>query len=172
MGIVSAWAGGAFDLIFQRFVDAVMCIPSLPLLIVIISIIGPGLWQVIVCLGISTGIGGIRLVRSLVIQMKENMYLQAAVAVGTFDPQSTYYACLTQYYGPHNYPFSMSVPGIVLAEAGLSFSVLGIPPPAPSWGGMLSGSARTYMFKDPWMAFWPGLALSLMVYGVICLVTP
>lgn len=166
MGIVSAWAGGAFDLIFQRFVDAVMCIPSLPLLIVIISIIGPGLWQVIVCLGISTGIGGIRLVRSLVIQMKENMYLQAAVAVGDSTPRVLIMHVLPNIMAPIIILFSMSVPALILAEAGLSFLGFGIPPPAPSWGGMLSGSARTYMFKDPWMAFWPGLALSLMVYGV------
>lgn len=166
LGIISAWVGGVFDLIFQRFVDAVMCIPSLPLLIVIISIIGPGMWQIIICLGISTGIGGIRLVRSLVIQMKENMYLQAAVAVGDSTPRLLIVHVLPNIMAPIIILFSMSVPALILAEAGLSFLGFGIPPPAPSWGGMLSGSARTYMLRDPWMAFWPGLALTIMVYGV------
>jgi len=62
--------------------------------------------------------------------------------------------------------FSMGVPGTILAEAGLSFLGFGIPAPAPSWGGMLSGSARTYMFRDPWMGLWPGIALTIMVYSI------
>jgi peptide/nickel transport system permease protein len=60
----------------------------------------------------------------------------------------------------------MTVPWMILNEAGLSFLGFGVPPPAPSWGGMLSGGARQYMFVDPWMALWPGLALSIIVYGV------
>ena len=62
--------------------------------------------------------------------------------------------------------FSMSVPGTILAEAGLSFLGFGVPPPTPTWGAMLSGDARTYMFRAPWMAFFPGFALSILVYSV------
>jgi peptide/nickel transport system permease protein len=166
LGILSAYIGGTFDLIMQRFVDAVMCLPSIVLLIVVISIIGPGMWQVIICLGISTGIGGTRMIRSLVIGMKESTYLQAAVAVGDSTPKILTKHVLPNIMAPIIILFSMSVPGLILAEAGLSFLGYGIPPPAPSWGGMLSGSARTYMFRDPWMALWPGLALTIMVYGV------
>ncbi|GAI20387.1 unnamed protein product [marine sediment metagenome] len=62
--------------------------------------------------------------------------------------------------------FSIRVPGIVLAEASLSFLGFGIPPPAPSWGGMLSGKGRDYMYQAPWMAIWPGLALATTVYSI------
>ena len=166
LGIMSAYIGGTFDLIMQRFVDAVMCLPGIVLLIVIISIIGPGMWQVIICLGVSTGIAGTRMIRSLVIGIKENTYLQAAIAVGDSTPKLLTKHVLPNIMAPIIILFSMGVPGLILAEAGLSFLGYGIPPPAPSWGGMLSGSARTYMFKDPWMALWPGLALTIMVYGV------
>ena len=166
IGLLSGYIGGAFDLIVQRFVDAVMCLPSMLLLMVIMSIIGTGMWQVIIVLGISFGIIGTRMVRGLVIGMKENMYVNAASAIG--GSTST---IVMKHILPNIMPtviilFSMGIPGTILTEAGLSFLGFGIPPPNPSWGGMLSGSARTFMFQAPWMAFWPGLALSIMVYGI------
>jgi peptide/nickel transport system permease protein len=166
LGIFSAYVGGAFDLIIQRFVDAVLSIPSLLLLMVVISLIGTGMWQVIFCLGISNGIGGSRMIRSLVIGIKSNLYVQAAVSVGAPTWKILVQHILPNIMAPIIIIFSMTVPSVILAEAGLSFLGFGIPPPAPSWGGMLSGSARTYMFKDPWMAIWPGLALAIVVYGV------
>jgi peptide/nickel transport system permease protein len=166
MGILSAYLGGAVDLIMQRFVDAVLCIPSLILLVVIISIIGPGMWQVIICLGVANGIAGSRMVRSLVIGIKENMYVQSAVALGAPTRKILMQHILPNIMAPIIILFSLSVPGMILAESGLSFLGYGIPPPTPSWGGMLSGSARTYMFRAPWMALWPGVALSVIVYGV------
>jgi peptide/nickel transport system permease protein len=62
--------------------------------------------------------------------------------------------------------FSVQVPGIILTESSLSFLGYGVPPPMPSWGAMLSISGRAYMFKAPWMAIWPGLALAIVVYGI------
>ncbi|MGD1040990.1 MAG: ABC transporter permease [Dehalococcoidales bacterium] len=166
LGILSAYIGGALDLIIQRFVDAVLSIPSLLLLMVVISLIGTGMWQVIFCLGISNGIGGSRMIRSLVIGIKSNLYVQAAVSVGAPTWKILVQHILPNIMAPIIIIFSMTVPSVILAEAGLSFLGFGIPPPAPSWGGMLSGSARTYKFKDPWMALWPGLALAIVVYGV------
>ena len=166
LGILSAYLGGTFDLIMQRFVDAVLCIPSVILLIVIISVIGPGMWQVIICLGVSNGIAGTRMIRSLVIGIKENMYVQSAVALGSPTRKILLQHIMPNIMAPIIILFSLSVPGMILSESTLSFLGYGIPPPTPSWGGMLSGSARTYMFKAPWMAFWPGLALSIIVYGV------
>ena len=166
MGVLSAYIGGTVDLIMQRFVDAVLCIPSLIILIVIISIIGPGLWQVIICLGVANGIAGTRMIRSLVIGIKENMYMQSAVALGSPTRKILLQHVLPNIMAPIIILFSMSVPSMILSESTLSFLGYGVPPPTPSWGGMLSGSARTYMFKAPWMAFWPGLALSIIVYGI------
>ena len=72
---------------------------------------------------------------------------------------------LTNIMAPTIVLFSVTVPGMILAEASLNFLGFGIPPPAPSWGGMLSGSCSAYMFLAPWMVLWPGLALSIVVYG-------
>lgn len=166
IGLLSGYIGGAFDLIVQRFVDAVMCLPNLLLLMVVMSIIGTGLWQVIIVMGISFGISGTRMVRGLVIGIKENMYVSAATAIGGSTSTILVKHILPNIMASIIILFSMGVPGAILTEAGLSFLGFGIPPPNPSWGGMLSGSARTYMFQAPWMAFWPGLALSIMVYGV------
>ena len=166
LGILSAYIGGKFDLILQRFVDAEMSIPNLLLLMVIISLIKPGLWQVIFCLGISNGIGNTRMVRSLVIGVKENVYIISAVALGDSTPKVIFQHILPNIMAPIIILLSMNVPFMILMEASLSFLGLGVPPPEPSWGGMLSGGVRQFMFADPWMALWPGIALSLIVYAV------
>jgi peptide/nickel transport system permease protein len=166
LGILSAYIGGAFDLILQRFIDAELSIPNLLLLMVVISMIGPGLWQVILCLGISNGIGNTRMIRSLVIGIKENMYISSAVSLGASTNKIIFQHILPNIMAPIIILFSMTVPWMILNEAGLSFLGFGIPPPQPSWGGMLSGSARKYMLLDPWMALWPGLALSVTVYAI------
>ena len=166
LGILTGYIGGAFDLIVQRFVDAVMCFPGLILMMVIISIIGPGELQLILVLGISWGITGSRVIRGATLIIKENMYVQSATALGA--PTSK---ILTRHILPNItalviIQFTIRVPQIILTEASLSFLGYGIPPPAPSWGAMLNGTTRSYMFIAPWMAIWPGLALSVVVYGV------
>ena len=166
LGVLSAYIGGTFDLIFQRFVDAELSIPNLLLLMIIISMIGPGLWQVILCLGISNGIGNTRMIRSLVISIKENMYINSAVALGASTRKIIIQHILPNIMAPIIILFSLTVPSMILNEAGLSFLGFGIPPPQPSWGGMLSGSAQKYMLIDPWMALWPGLALAVTIYSV------
>jgi peptide/nickel transport system permease protein len=106
------------------------------------------------------------MLRGIVFSMKESTYLNAAVAIGASTPTIFRKHILPNILAPIIIIFSLSVPGTILAEAGLSFLGFGIRPPTPTWGGMLSGDARTYMFQAPWMAFFPGLALSLLVYGV------
>jgi len=166
IGMVCGYIGGKFDLIVQRFVDAVMCMPFLILLIVIIAMIGPGMWPLTITLGLLWGVGGSRVMRSAVIAVKENVYVQAAVAIGCPTSRILTRHILPNIMAPLIVQFSVWVPAIILTEAALSFLGFGIPPPTPSWGGMLSGRARDYMFKGPWMAFWPGLALAIVVYGI------
>jgi peptide/nickel transport system permease protein len=166
IGILSGYFGGVFDLIVQRFVDAVMCLPGLILMIVIISIVGPGMLPVIIVLGITMGIGGSRVIRSVTMSVKENVYTQAAVAIGCPTKRILIRHILPNIAAPIIINFSTILPGVILTEASLSFLGYGIPPPAPSWGGMISGNARLFMFRDPWMGIWPGLSLSLVVYGV------
>ncbi len=166
IGMLSGYIGGKFDLIVQRFVDATMCLPGLVLLMVIISMIGPGMLTVIILLGILGGIGGSRIIRGAVIGIKENVYIQAAVAIGCPTRRILIWHILPNIMAPIIIQFSLQVPDIIMTEASLSFLGLGIPAPAPSWGGMLSGAGRRYMFMAPGMAIWPGLALGIVVYGV------
>jgi len=166
IGIVSGYIGGKFDLVAQRFVDTVMCLPGLVLLMVLMSLTGTGMLPLIIFIGVWGGIGGSRVIRSAVIGIKENVYVEAAVAIGCPTTRILIRHILPNIMATIIICFSNAVPGIILTEASLSFLGFGIPPPTPSWGGMLSGNGRAYMFLAPWMAIWPGLALSIVVYGI------
>ena len=166
IGILCGYIGGKFDLIVQRFVDAWMCLPWLVMLMIIMGVVGPGMLSLIIAMGVVNGLGGSRFPRSIVISIKENVYVRAARAIGC-----SHTRILTHHILPNMMPiiiitFSMGVPGMILGEASLSFLGFGIQPPTPSWGGMLSGSGRSNMFRAPWMAIWPGLALATVVYGI------
>ena len=166
LGLLAGYIGGTFDLILQRFVDAVMCFPGLILMMVIISIVGPGMLTLIFVLGITWGIGGSRLIRGATMSLKENMYVQSAIALGSPTRTILTRHILPNIMAPIIIQFSTRVPAIILTESSLSFLGYGIPPPTPSWGSMLSGSGRDWMFMDPWIVIWPGLALSIVVYGI------
>jgi len=166
IGMLCGYIGGKFDLIVQRFVDTAMSIPQLILLMVVMSIIGAGMWPVIIVLGIMWGIVGSRHIRGAVIGIKENMYVAAAAAIGCSTTRVITRHILPNIMAPTVVLFSVRVPNAILTEASLSFLGFGIPPPTPSWGGMLSGAGRLYMLQAPWMVIWPGLALSIVVYGV------
>ena len=166
IGGISGFVAGKYDLIMQRFVDAWVCFPGLLLLLTIMSITGQGLLQLILVLGISGGIGGSRVLRSAVIGIKENDYFLAARAIGS---PST--ATLMRHVLPNIMPvviivFSISVGGVIMAEASLSFLGFGLPVEYPSWGGMLSREGRDFMEQAPWLAVWPGLALTIVIYSL------
>ncbi len=165
VGIVSGYFGGRFDLFVQRFVDAWMSFPDLIILIVVVSVVGPGMPQIIVTLGLLLGIGGSRIVRSAVIGVREHMYVHAAQSIGSSPLRILLTHILPNVMPPIIVLFTTRVGTVILAESGLSFLGLGVPPPAPTWGAMLSGSGRTYMFQGPWLALAPGLCLTAVVYA-------
>jgi len=166
LGLTSGFIGGKTDLFLQRFVDAWLCFPGLVIYLTIMSIIGAGMLQVILVLGISGGIGGSRGARALAFWIKESVYVEAARALGASTGRVVFRHLLPNVMPMVIVSFSMGIGGVILAEASLSFLGFGIPPPQPSWGGMLSGQARRFMYEAPWMALWPGVALTLAVYGV------
>ncbi len=166
VGGVSGYIGGKLDLIVQRGVDIWMSLPSLIIQMVLITIIGASIWSIIIVLGLVIGINGSRIIRSAVIGIKENVYVAAAEAIGCSTTRILTRHILPNVMATVLVLFTVRVPSVIMAEASLSFLGFGIPPPIPSWGGMLSGSGRTYMFLGPWMAVWPGLALAITVYSV------
>lgn len=165
IGTITGFFGGKVDLVVQRFVDAWMAFPGLLILISVMSLVGQGMAQIILVLGISGGIGGSRVSRSAVMAIKENMYMTAAKAVGSPTSRTIIRHVMPNIMAPLIIIFTTSIGGVILAEASLSFLGFGLPPDVPSWGGMLSGEGRKFMEDAPWLALWPGLALSIVVYG-------
>ena len=164
IGGISGFLGGKLDLAVQRVVDAWMSFPGLLLLLTIMSLVGRGLPQIIVVLGISGGIGSSRVIRGAVIGIKESDYLRAAMATGSSRMRS-----LIRHVLPNIMPvviiiFSINIGGVIITEASLSFLGFGLPISVPSWGGMLSREGRKFMEMAPRLAFWPGLCLTVVVY--------
>ena len=166
IGSSTGFFGGKFDLVMQRFVDAWMAFPGLLLLLTIMSIVGRGLPQIIVVLGVTGGIGSSRIVRSAVIGVKENVYFQAAVAIGCSKGRILIRHVLPNIAAPVIIIFTINIGGVIMAEASLSFLGYGLPLDFPSWGGMLSREGRRYMEVAPWLALWPGFALTITVYSL------
>jgi len=166
LGIVSGYFGGKIDLFLQRFVDSWMSFPGLFLMLSMIAIIGQGMWQLVTVIGLLYGIGGSRIVRSAVIGIKENAYVQAAVATGCSPARMLVKHILPNVMAPIIILFTTRLPSMILLESTLSFLGYGIPPPTPSWGALLGQSGRDNMLVAPWIAIWPGIAISLTVYGV------
>ena len=166
LGIVTGYLGGKFDLIVQRMVDAWMSFPDLIILIVVVAVLGPGTWQIIGVLGLLLGIGGSRIIRSAVVSVRENMYVHAAQSIGASTGRILWRHILPNVLPPVIVLFTSRVGTVILAESALSFLGLGVPPPTPTWGGMLSGSGRTFMFQGPWLVLFPGLCLTLVVYAI------
>jgi len=166
VGAVSGFFGGIFDTALQRFVDAMQCFPSLILYLTIMAVIGQGIVPVILVLGISSGILGSRTIRSTVMSIKGNVYVDASKAIGATAGRTMMKHIIPNIMAILIIEFTLSVGRMIVTEAMLSFLGFGIPPPMPSWGGMLSGSGRRFMEQAPWMALWPGVALALAVYGI------
>ena len=166
IGLTTGFFGRKFDMIVQRLVDAWMSFPDLVIVIVAVSVFGPGMWQVILILSLLYGIAGSRIVRGAVVTVKENVYVQAAESIGVATPSILLRHVLPNIMAPIIVLFTTRLAAVILVEAALSFLGLGVPPPAPSWGGMLSVEGRSYMFQAPWLAIMPGLAITVVVFNI------
>ena len=166
IGVPSGFFGGKYDIIVQRFVDAFLAFPGLLILLTVLSIVGPGILQIILVLGILTGIFSSRIVRGAVIGIKENDYFLAAKAIGSPTTRTVMRHIMPNIMAPIIIIFSITIGGIILDEASLSFLGFGLPPEVPSWGGMLSWEGRRYMEIKPELALYPGLCLAVVILGV------
>ncbi|OGK78403.1 MAG: ABC transporter permease [Candidatus Rokubacteria bacterium GWC2_70_16] len=165
VGLVSGYFGGRLDMAVQRVVDAFMCFPLLLVALTIMALLGPGLANVILTLGLVLGVRDSRVIRSAVLSVKENLYVEAARGLGAAHREVIARHILPNIFAPIIILATVNLGAVILIEAALSFLGFGVPPPYPSWGGMLSGAGLVHMLRAPWLALWPGLALSLAVFG-------
>jgi peptide/nickel transport system permease protein len=165
IGVTSAFFGGRYDLGVQRFVDAWEAFPGLLLLLTIMSLLGPGLFNITAVLGLSFGIQNSRIVRGAALSVKENAYIEAAQAFGGSNLRIMLLHMLPNVAAIIIIVATIGLGNLILIEASLSFLGFGVPPPHPTWGGMLSLQGLSYMYQAPWLAIWPGLALSAAVFG-------
>lgn len=165
VGMVSAYAGGAVDLIVQRVVDAMLAVPGLIIVLAIMAVLGSSLNNVIIAIVIGMLAPVVRTVRSQVLSMKEMEYIVAARAIGA--PSARIIMrhlmpnCLAIYLILATYYLGFSI----IIEASLSFLGVGVPPDVPSWGGMLTAAAQGHVTKAPWAGIFPGLAIFIAVLG-------
>ena len=165
VGLTSGYFGGRLDVGVQRLVDAFMCFPLLLVALTIMALIGPGLGNVILTLGLVLGVRDSRVIRGAVLSVKTNLYVEAARALGDGHAALIRRHILPNLFAPLMILATVDIGAVILIEAALSFLGFGVPPPHPSWGGMLAGSGLVHMLQAPWLAIWPGVALSLTVFG-------
>jgi peptide/nickel transport system permease protein len=165
VGVGSGYFGGKLDVLVQRLVDAWMAFPFLVILLSLMAVLGPGLLNIIVLLGGLSAANSSRIIRSATLAAREYQFVEAARAVGASHLRIIVRYILPNIMAPIIIIATIGLGFAILAESALSFLGLGVPPPYPSWGEMLSGSGRSYMHKAPWMATWPGVAISLAVFG-------
>jgi peptide/nickel transport system permease protein len=164
IGMVSGYLGGWVDNLIQRAVDTAMAFPGLILLLIIISVLGPSMRNVIIVIGVGIVPGVSRVIRGAVLAEKQNQYVEAAQAAGASSVR-----VLFRHLAPNVAPLAIVIAttllaGAILAEAGLSFLGLGVPPPNPSWGADVN-LARNAFPVHIWWAFFPGMAIALTVLG-------
>jgi len=165
LGVVSAYCGGKIDLLLERMMDILLAFPQLILALAVASILGPAVHNVVIAIAIPIIPRAARVVRATALSIKQNQYVEAAHGLG-----ATHYRVVRQHILPNVLaPFLIMLTAqlgtAILAEAALSYLGLGAAEPTPSWGLMLSGSAPAYAEKAPWIGLFPGIALSLAVFG-------
>jgi peptide/nickel transport system permease protein len=165
VGVSSAYVGGAFDMVIQRIVDAWISFPALVIILSLLAVLGPGLLNLILALSIIGAAGASRVIRGAALSVMQNPYVEAARAIGAGHPRILLLYVLPNIMATVIILATIGLGTVILAESALSFLGFGVPPPYPSWGGMLSGSGRTFMYHAPWMALWPSVAISLAVFG-------
>jgi ABC-type dipeptide/oligopeptide/nickel transport system permease subunit len=165
IGLISGYWEGWLDLGLQRIMDALMTIPGLILALAIVSVLTPNTTNAMLAIAIVIIPGNSRIVRGAVLSAKQNPYVEAARALGCRHLRIIASHILPNVTAPILIIASIWLGNAIFIEASLSFLGLGTQPPTPSWGLMLSSTGRAFMEQAPWLAVFPGLAISLAVLG-------
>jgi len=165
IGLLSAYVGGKTDLITQRALDILQGLPLLVLALVMSAALGPSVRNVIIAISIPIIPRASRVIRASVLSIREMQYVEAARALGVRHLRTAFRHILPNTVGPFIVLCTAQLGSAILVEATLSFLGMGIPEPYPSWGRMLSVSAAEYAQKAPHLVLFPGIAISLVVFG-------
>jgi peptide/nickel transport system permease protein len=165
IGVSSAYVGGTYDILIQRVVDAWISFPALVIVLSLLAALGPGLLNLIFALSVIGAAGTSRVIRGATLSVMQNPYVEAARAIGAGHVRILLLYVLPNVAATIIILATIGLGAVILAESALSFLGFGVPPPYPSWGGMLSGSGRSFMYHAPWMALFPSAAISLAVFG-------
>tara|TARA_Y100001960_G_C14748181_1_gene866855 strand:+ start:398 stop:1300 length:903 start_codon:yes stop_codon:yes gene_type:complete len=165
LGVASAYFGGMFDLIVQRIVDVVMAFPLIILALAVVATLGPGTQNVIIAITIPFVPQCARVVRSNALAIREIPYVDAARALGFSDMRIILRHMVPNVMAPYLIMLTSFLGQAILLEASLSYLGMGVQEPTPAWGLMLQGGAEEFAESAPWVAIWPGIAISLAVFG-------
>ena len=165
IGMTSAYYGGWLDHLLQRFVDGWIALPGIIILLALSQLLPRGVVTIILVIGLSFAIRNSRIVRGQVLSIKERDYIKAARALGMSDARIMLSHIMPNTFVPMLIVATGETASAILLETSLSFLGLGIPPPFPSWGGMIGGETRFYLALAPWLLIFPGLALTAVVFS-------
>lgn len=164
LGAVSGYYSGLADRVIMRFVDVMLCFPSFFLILAVIAFIGPSIWNIMVVIGVTSWMGVTRLVRAEFLSIRERDFVQAAIAQGASDLRIIFLHILPNAMAPILVAATLGVASAVLIESGLSFLGIGVQPPDPSWGNMLT-EGKDNIEIAWWLSLFPGVAILITVMG-------
>ena len=164
LGALAGYYGGIVDKVIMRFVDIMLCFPSFFLILAVIAFIGPSIWNIMIVIGVTSWMGVSRLVRAEFLTLKERDFVVAAVSQGAGDWRIIFYHVLPNAMAPVLVSATLGVAAAVLVESGLSFLGIGVQPPDPSWGNMLT-EGKDNIEIAWWLSVFPGLAILITVMG-------
>lgn len=167
LGTLSGYYGGLVDMVIMRFTDVIMCIPSLIIVMALVAVIGPGLLNIVIAIGVLGWTGSTRLLRAQILAVREREYVIAGRCSGASDARIMLRHVLPNAFAPVLVAATLGVAGAILTEASLSFLGFGVLPPTSSWGEMLNGArSLTRLQENPWIWLPPGLMILITVLAI------
>lgn len=168
LGLVSGYYGGVIDSVLMRFVDIMLCFPTFFLILAVIAMLEPSIWYIMAIIGLTGWMGVARLVRAEVLSLRERDFILAAQALGASDWRILFRHILPNALSPVLVSASLGVAGAILTESALSFLGIGVQPPTPSWGNILT-SGKDYLEFAWWLSLFPGLAIlvTVLAYNLV-----
>jgi peptide/nickel transport system permease protein len=164
IGAVSGYTGGIIDELIMRFVDLMMCFPTFFLILAVIAVLEPSIWNIMIVIGLTNWMGIARLVRAEILSIKNKEYVLAAKAMGFPKRRIIFGHVLPNALSPVYVVATLGIGGAILTESALSFLGIGVQPPTPSWGNILT-QAKDNIEVAWWLSLYPGLAIFLTVMG-------